>query len=119
MITLKSCPNCNSLQISEYRIISEGPLTVEMISGVNVNAVIVIRYCLCQDCRLIFQNPRLSDDELGIYYGSGYYRRTINQPPEGMDKGEENRADTDAEIIKQYVGSVNSHLDIACGRVLF
>jgi len=116
MITIKTCPNCESSQISEYRIVPGGTLTVEMTPGVNVNAAIITRYCLCQDCRLIFQNPRLSDKKLDIYYSSGYYRKTISQPPEGMDKGEENRANIDAGIIKQYVGDVISHLDIGCGR---
>ncbi|KKU88092.1 MAG: Methylase/methyltransferase [Candidatus Gottesmanbacteria bacterium GW2011_GWA2_47_9] len=116
MITLKSCPNCKSSQVSEYRILSGGDLIVEITPGVKVNAIIITRYCVCQDCRLIFQNPRLSDAELDIYYGSGNYRSTINQPPEGMDKGEENRAKLDAEIIKRVAGEVNSHLDIGCGH---
>ena len=115
MITLESCPNCDSQSFVEFRIVPGGGLTIEITNGVKINALIVTRYCVCQDCKLIFQNPRLSDAELDIYYGSGYYRKTINPPPEGMDKGEENRAITDAEIIKQHIGKVKSHLDLGCG----
>lgn len=116
MITLKSCPVCDSYRIREYQIVSGGGLIVEIIPGVKVDAAIITRYCVCQDCHLIFQNPRLSDSELDKYYGTGYYRRTITPPPEGMDKGEENRAKVDAEIIKKLAGEINSHLDIGCGR---
>jgi len=117
MITLKSCPNCDSQRINEYRVLSGGGyLAVQMIPGVTVNAQLVTRYCVCQNCHLIFQNPRLSDTELNTYYDTGYYRRTINPPPEGMDKSEEDRAKLDAEIIKKYIDKVTSHFDIGCGR---
>lgn len=115
MITLEFCPNCDSRRFVEYRTLLGGSIIAEFTPGVKVNAGIITRYCLCQDCHLIFQNPRLSDEELGIYYGSGYYRRMINPPPEGMDKGEENRANIDAGIIKNNIGKVKSHLDIGCG----
>jgi SAM-dependent methyltransferase len=115
MITLESCPNCGSYNMSEYRIVPGGGLIIEITPGIKVNASIITRYCLCKDCNLIFQNPRMSDSELDIYYGSGFYRRTINPPPEGMDKGEENRAKIDAEIINKQIGKVKSHLDIGCG----
>ena len=91
-------------------------LVVEIVPGVKVDAVVITRYCACKDCNLIFQNPRLSDKELDLYYGTGYYRRTINPPPEGMDKGELNRAKIDAGIIGKYIGPVTSHLDIGCGH---
>jgi hypothetical protein len=116
MITLKSCPVCARYNIVPYKKVSVGSLVVEILSGVKIETTVVASYWACQECHLIFQNPRLSDQELDIYYSSGYYRRTINPPPEGMDKGEENRAYTDAGIIKQYVGDVISHLDIGCGR---
>lgn len=86
---------------------------------VIVNTAKITRYYMCQDCKLVFQNPRLSDKELGIYYTSGYYRKTINRPPEGMDKAEEDRAKTNFKIIKSRIGHVKSHLDIGCGLGYF
>ncbi|HET7099031.1 MAG TPA: class I SAM-dependent methyltransferase [Patescibacteria group bacterium] len=115
MITLEACPNCDSNSIPEYRVISGGNLIAEITSGVKVNATIIVRYCICLNCSLIFQNPRLSDAELDKYYGTGYYRRTINPPPEGMDKGEENRAKIDVNVIKGHIGKIKSHLDLGCG----
>lgn len=115
MITLKSCPVCDSDRIAEFRVVPGEKIVVEVLHGIKINALIVTRYCLCQDCRLIFQNPRLSDAELDIYYGSGYYRKTMVPPPEGMDQGEENRARVDAKIIKEHLGKVESHLDVGCG----
>lgn len=115
MITLDSCPVCHSKEITEYRVTTDYRLISELIPGVKVNTTIIVRYSVCEDCHLIFQNPRLSDKELDLYYSTGFYRRTINQAPEGMDKGEQNRAKIDAKIIKKQVGKVESHLDIGCG----
>lgn len=84
--------------------------------GVNVEAAVVTRYFKCQGCNLIFQNPRLSDKELDLYYGQGYYRQTVNAPAEGADVSELNRAKLDAQIIKKYVGKITSHLDYGCGK---
>lgn len=119
MITLKSCPVCSSDNFTQYQIINGGSLICEIIPSVKVDAQITTRYCLCQDCHLIFQNPRLSDEELDLYYSTGYYRRTINPPPEGRDAGEANRAKLDAEIIAHNLDKVNSHLDIGCGLGYF
>jgi len=116
MITIKLCPNCGSYNIALFRVVPGGIMGFEMMKGVKVNAEIVVSYCVCQDCHLIFQKPRLSDSELDKYYSSGFYRQVVTKPPEGMDKGEENRAKIDVEIIKKVVGKVNSHLDIGCGR---
>lgn len=117
MITLKSCSNCDSNHIREYRQVVQAPSVIyEITPGVKVNAVIITRYCACQDCNLIFQNPRLSDTELDKYYSTGCYRRTIGETDKQMDDGEVQRAKIDAEIIKQYIGKVMTHLDIGCSR---
>lgn len=116
MITLKSCPNCGSCNIGKFRVIKGSHLIHEIMPAVLVDSIIIIHYSVCRDCNLIFQNPRLSDTELNKYYSSGYYRKTVPQPPEGMDKGEKNRAIIDAGIIKKSIGKIQSHLDIGCGR---
>jgi SAM-dependent methyltransferase len=116
MITLKSCPNCNSNNISEYKTVLNGDLVCEIGPGIKVNGAIVTRYCICQSCSLIFQNPRMADFELDKYYSSGAYRQTTNAPPEGMDKSEDNRAKIDTSIIKKYTRKPASHLDVGCGR---
>ena len=117
MITLKSCPICGSSRIIQYRQVIQTPDVIhEIMPGIVVNAVITTHYCLCQDCNLIFQNPRLSDTELDKYYSTGYYRRTLIMTDEEKDWDEAYRAKIDQEIIKQYVGKPTSHLDIGCSR---
>jgi len=115
MITLKSCPVCDSQLFTLYQTVAGGGLIYEIMPGVNVEAAVISRYSQCNDCHLVFQNPRLTDEELGMYYGSDYYRSNVNPPPEGMDRGEEIRAEVDSEIINKYLGEVHSHLDIGCG----
>ena len=85
MITLKSCPVCDSQSIVRYSQSAEAnsQLTYEILTGVNINVTILVIYLICQDCHLIFQNPRLSDNKLDKYYADGYYRRTITAPPGG------------------------------------
>jgi SAM-dependent methyltransferase len=84
--------------------------------GVGVDAAIITRYFVCQNCHVIFQSPRMTGSQLDKFYGEGYYRRTLNLTDEDLDKDELYRAKTDAEIIKKHVGGVNSHLDVGCGR---
>lgn len=117
MITLNSCPICDSYRITQYNQAGTAPHVIhEIMPGVKVDAAIITRYCVCQDCNLIFQNPRLSDLELDEFYSQGYYRRTLNMTDKQMDDDEVYRAKIDAEIIKQYVGKLTSHLDIGCSR---
>lgn len=116
MITLKSCPVCDSYQITPFQQAGFAPyVTHEIMPGVNVEAAIVSRYSTCQNCHVIFQNPRLSDKELVKFYSGGTYRRTLNLTNEEIDKDEAHRANVDVEIIKKYIGFVKSHLDIGCG----
>jgi SAM-dependent methyltransferase len=117
MITLKSCPNCGGTNIAQYPNIGFAPHVIyEIMPGVKVNAAIVNRYHVCQACNLIFQNPRLSDTELGQFYSSGTYRKTLNLTDEAKDSDEMHRAKLDSEIIKRHVESPNSHLDLGCSR---
>lgn len=117
MITLKFCPICGNDQITQYQRFGIAPrVAYEVMPGVNVNAVVMTHYFICQNCKTIFQNPRLSDSELDNFYSQGYYRRTINSTDEEMDRDEAYRAKFDAEIIKKRIGKVTSHLDMGSSR---
>jgi SAM-dependent methyltransferase len=117
MITLKSCPVCNDTKTSEYKVQSVGNLTCDITPGIKVEAIVIIRYCQCQNCGLIFQNPQMSDDELVKYYSTGYYRKIgVNTLAKDMDSDEEIRAKVDSKIIKEKIGEVSTHLDVGCGR---
>lgn len=117
MITLKSCPICGSTLIARYHLKGFAPRVIhEIMPGVKVEADVVTFYSVCQDCHLIFQNPRLSDSELEIFYSQGYYRRTVGVTQEVGDAAEKFRAEIDSEIIKKHVGKITSHLDIGASR---
>lgn len=117
MITLNSCPNCDSKSISQFRQTGTWPHVIyEIIPGVKVGAAIITRYCVCRACGLIFQNPRMSNTELDKFYSQGYYRRTIEVTDKGMDNSELNKAKSFAGIVEQHMGKPTSHLDIGCSR---
>lgn len=118
MIMLKECPICGNGKISNFEKIGLAPhVDYEIMPKVMVNAAIVSRYSVCSDCGIIFQNPRLSDSELDMFYGQGYYRQLLNMTQEQIDADELFRAKTDAEIIRGYFdGDIGSHLDVGCSR---
>lgn len=117
MITLNTCPVCDGHGITGFSQVGLAPhVSHEIMPGVKVEAAIITRYSSCQDCHLIFQNPRLSDEELDKFYSRGYYRSTLNLTDKQIDEDELYRAKTDADIIKQQIGTVTSHLDIGCSR---
>lgn len=117
MITLRSCPMCDSVRMVQYHQAGLAPHVVhEIMQGVTVDAAIITRYFVCQSCHVIFQNPRLSDGELDRFYSEGIYRRTLNLTDEQKDKDETYRATIDSGIIKQHVGGVKAHLDVGCSR---
>lgn len=117
MITLKVCPNCDSDQIAPYFQIGTAPLlTSEIVPGVKVEVAVITHYSLCQNCRLIFQNPRMSDKELNKYYSKGYYRKQLNLTDKQIDEDEAYRTKVDLVIIKKFIGDVKSHLDLGGSR---
>lgn len=117
MINLKSCPVCDSYSISTYDQMGFAPhVSHEIMPGVKVDAAVITRYFVCQNCNVIFQNPRLSNFELNRFYSQGIYRRTLNLTDEEISRDEAYRARIDTEIIKRYVGKVTSHLDVGCSR---
>ncbi len=88
----------------------------KIMPGVAVNAVIVSNYVSCQQCRILFQNPRLTEDNLHLFYSKGYYRRSLNLTAKRIKDDEKERAIRDADIIKKHVKTIRSHLDIGCGQ---
>lgn len=118
MITFKSCPNCKSRNIRLYKkaLTLSRNLYVEIIPGVKLDVAPVSPYSICSDCDLIFQNPRMSDEEIKIFYSKGYYRKTLVGNIEAGDLDEKSRAEYDTNLIKQFTNEVKSHLDIGCGR---
>ena len=120
MITLKNCPVCDSKTIVKYQQFGTSPqVRHEIMPGVKVNAAIITTYSGCQSCHVIFQNPRMSDRNLNEFYEKGYYRKLVNLSDGEKDSDEKHRAGVDAEIIKQYIGRIKSHLDVGCSRGFF
>lgn len=55
---------------------------------VYADAAVITRYFACQNCHVIFQNTRMSDEELNKFYSKGYYRRSLNINDEEISKDE-------------------------------
>lgn len=117
MLDIKSCPVCEKEKIKDYHQFGIAPsVRAEIMPGVHVNAGIISRYSQCENCHVIFQNPRMTDDELHQFYSQGYYRKFINLTDEEINIDEEKRAEVDTRIIKNYIRNIQSHLDVGGGR---
>lgn len=118
MITLDKCPICEGQNINKFQEI----ITIlknsfgEVIPNVKVEVAPIDIFYKCSDCKIIFQNPRFSDDEVKTYYAKGYYSKTVNATDEQIDSDEKGRAKYDGDLIRKHVSNIHSHLDVGGGR---
>ncbi len=76
----------------------------------------VVNYNQCVGCGFVFQNPRMSDEELDKFYTTDQYRNLVTMDQSIIDADEENRANYHLEKINSLGIKFNSVLDIGCGR---
>ena len=96
------CPLCGSAMLSLF--------SEHVILGTRV------RNILCENCTLVFQSPRLSEDELNAYYAGPYWIQAIGAevPIASKLDFEQARALHLADVIEQSIGTCKVHLDIGC-----
>ncbi|MBC8506414.1 MAG: class I SAM-dependent methyltransferase [Anaerolineales bacterium] len=72
--------------------------------------------CICENCGLVFQSPRMTADELDAFYAREY--RQVYQGEEGPTKKDlfvqNGRADALMEILAQQQVTPTRYLDIGC-----
>ena len=109
MEVLKSCPSCDSsfeesLQVKDYSITQQK-----------------FQICLCDNCGLLFTNPRPSQSEIEPYYKSSNYISHANTNTSLKDRiyqvARKLALKRKFKIISQYDSSdkPNTLLDIGCG----
>lgn len=76
--------------------------------------------CLCSNCGLVFQTPRMSDQELHDFYARGYRQMyQISESPTQKDLAVQlSRAKALVDITSQHLIEVDNHLDIGCSSGL-
>ncbi len=119
-VETKICPYCTSTDVGLYKIVNSPPsIKIEFCGGL-LPMLATVRFVKCNQCGLIIQSPRMSDDRIALYYSSGVYRNTLETAIPDMDRGEIMRANTIAEWA-EGLGAlpVKSHLDIGCSRGSF
>ncbi|MCJ7706316.1 MAG: class I SAM-dependent methyltransferase [Anaerolineales bacterium] len=73
-----------------------------------------LHYRLCETCGLVFQSPRMSEEELAAFYASGY-RQTVQGSEAPTDKDlriQAGRARHLVEFCRGRLGPITRHLDI-------
>jgi len=104
--TKTNCPLCSSDQNALFDRRAFQELTV-------INR-------LCNSCGLVFQSPRMSNQELRIFYESEY--RQMHQTSEGPTRKDlivqQARAQVLLDFTSQHLNKVTNHLDIGCSSGL-
>lgn len=100
METLHNCPLCGSEKRARFD-------TRRFRDRQVVNQI-------CKGCGLVYQSPRMSEDELDAFYQAEY--RRLYQGGEGPDQTDlttqDERAGSLLGFTEEYVEKVNRHLDI-------
>ena len=94
------CPLCGNKRHSQFEAIQDNKHT--------------LTYMLCDTCGLVFQSPRMSDDELKDFY-QAEYRRLIQDdvgPTEKDRRVQAGRARNLLKFLLKHLDLVRSHLDI-------
>jgi hypothetical protein len=112
------CPLCNSSKKADtVPIVANPNMTITVAPEYDLPMQTRVTYDICGDCGMIYQNPRLTDAALSLFYTSGVYRETTGLTDEVSDAGEEGRA---RKLIQFLDGmKFESVLDIGCSRGYF
>jgi 2-polyprenyl-3-methyl-5-hydroxy-6-metoxy-1,4-benzoquinol methylase len=75
---------------------------------------------ICDNCGLVFQSPRMTDEELEAYYEREY--RQTYQGQEGPDLKDlavqKARAESLLDFVRPHISALSTHLDIGCSAGL-
>lgn len=114
MVEVAECPLCKGNNFQPHTVVSGGPMIKANVDGFDLSYASLVHYVRCRLCGMVYQSPRMSDDELERWYSSGTYRKWLNVPQENIDRDEYERA----ERIYGWVAGLNpqSVLDIGCSR---
>lgn len=105
-IVIQHCPLCNSNQSSLFD------------QRTFRNQTVTNR--LCSNCGLVFQSPRMSDEELATFYEQEY-RQIYQGKPEPSQRDlaiQRQRAESLLSFARGHLSGVNRHLDIGCSAGL-
>lgn len=97
---IENCPLCENMRHSFFETIQDNQHT--------------LTYMLCDTCGLVFQSPRMSDDELKDFY-QAEYRWLIQdnvEPTEKDRRVQAGRARNLLRLLLRNLDFVRSHLDI-------
>jgi SAM-dependent methyltransferase len=79
---------------------------------------VLCQYCICGDCGLVYQSPRMSEKQLDTFYHNQYRNLYCGQstPTAGVLRTQEARAEHLADVLRRNIGlAPKTHLDIGCG----
>ena len=106
-VTVKNCPLCSN-QISTT--FDQRQFRGQMVTN-----------CICSNCGLVYQSPRMSEDDLPSFYSEEY--RQLYQGSEGPTPKDlavqAARAEALLAFIMPKVQKISRHLDIGCSAGLF
>jgi SAM-dependent methyltransferase len=99
-LTVENCPLCEDQSHVHFESVQDSEHT--------------LTYLLCNSCGLVFQSPRMSDEELKDFYQAEYRHRVQDDvgPTEKDRRVQAGRARNLLKILRKHLNQVRSHLDI-------
>jgi hypothetical protein len=115
-ITISRCSFCDSSKLMPYKAVYSAPyLQIEFCNGA-FPVLTPSTYIVCNDCGLVMQSPRMTDERIRYYYSSGTYRGSLGMTVEAMDADEKKRSDEVAAWLLSRGVTPKSHLDVGSSR---
>jgi hypothetical protein len=110
------CPVCEGKYFAEYRTVTSSPTMYIEFCGGAIQVCTVTQYIRCEECGLIIQSPRMTQERIDRYYSSGLYRSTLGIAPDVMDRDERRRAEHLTAFLFRHNILFKTHIDIGASK---
>lgn len=116
--THKDCPICGSENIEFFDQLASAPYMTVFVENLPFVMTTISTYYTCHDCKLIFQNPHMNEDQVKKYYKTGIYRSSLGMIKEDLMVDESRRGDGIRNFLVDagITPVISTHLDIGAAH---
>ncbi len=111
-----TCPICGSENIAFFEQMASSPYMEIFIEQLPFVMATLATYFECKDCKTIFQNPHMTEEQINKYYKSGIYRSTLGMTLEQIMVDEKRRGNSISDFLVNAGIKPQTHLDIGAAH---
>jgi hypothetical protein len=117
MIEVEKCPVCGGTNLPLIKTTFSAPFQAVFFCGGYIYTAAIANFAQCQDCKLVIQSPRMSDERIDTYYKDGFYWNAIGIPGDLIEMDETKRVESIMQSLEAAgITEVKRHLDIGSDR---